>query len=132
MVEMEKLTGRKLEFAGGSTFYVGDKGVMLTGTYGEGMRILPEEKHQAFKAPEPIIPRIKDSHQGNFLKAVRGGEPAVANFDYAAPFAEMMLLGDLAIKAGLGQKVEWDGNKVTNKPDLNRFIKREARKGWEY
>ncbi|MDF2440724.1 MAG: hypothetical protein JWN98_1708 [Abditibacteriota bacterium] len=130
MEEMEKLTGRK--FRDGATFYVGDKGIMYTGTYGEGVRILPEEKHLAFKMPEPIIPRVKDSHQGNFLAAVRGGPPAVANFDYAAPFAEMVLLGDLAIKAGVGQKVEWDGNKCTNRPELNRFLKRQARKGWEY
>jgi len=43
------------------------------------------------------------------------------------------LVGLLAMKAGVGKKVEWDGPNVrcTNLPGLNRFVKRECRKGWE-
>ena len=35
--------------------------------------------------------------------------------------------------AGKGQKVEFDAEKmeVTNIPDLNKYIRREYRKGWE-
>jgi predicted dehydrogenase len=132
MLEMEKLTGRN--FGDSATFYIGDKGIMYTGTYGGGVRILPEEKHKAFPVPPIVIPRVGMSHHRDFFRAVRGGQPAVSNFDYAAPFTEVILLGDLAIKAGQGRKIEWDADKkqVTNLPEMNRFVGRPYRKGWEY
>ncbi|MDD5522380.1 MAG: Gfo/Idh/MocA family oxidoreductase [Kiritimatiellae bacterium] len=128
--ELEKKYNRN--FGGNGTIYVGDKGYMYTGCYGEGTRIVPEEKHQEFPIPEKIIPRIKGSHQDNFLNACRGGEPACANFDYSARFTEVILLGSLAMIAGERKKIEWDGPnmKCTNIPEINNFLKREGRKGW--
>ena len=35
---------------GGGTIYVGTKGVMVTGTYGDNPRILPKDKHDEFPA----------------------------------------------------------------------------------
>ena len=72
-------------------------------------------------------------HQG-FLQAIRGGGAPCSNFaDYAGPFTDMMYVGFLAMKAPLGKKVEWDGAAIrsTNLPELNRFARREYRKGWE-
>jgi hypothetical protein len=45
----------------------------------------------------------------------------------------MVLLGCLAMRAGLGKKVVWDSAamKVTNLPELNRMVQRQYRKGWE-
>ena len=44
----------------------------------------------------------------------------------------MVLLGNLAIRAGVGTKVQWDSPamKSTNVPELNRVVQREYRKGW--
>jgi hypothetical protein len=46
---------------------------------------------------------------------------------------EFVFLGQLAEKAGVGKKVEWDAHKrcCTNMPELNRIVKRQERKGWE-
>ena len=43
---------------------------------------------------------------------------------------EMVLLCNVAIRAG--KKIEWDAEKlqVTNAPEANRFVKREYRAGW--
>ena len=45
----------------------------------------------------------------------------------------MVLSGQLGMFAGMGKKVEWDVEKMqcTNLPEMNRFIRREYRKGWE-
>jgi predicted dehydrogenase len=131
VVELQKKYNRKLDSNG--TLYVGDKGVMYTGTYGGGTRILPEEAHKAFPPPPQTLPRVKGGHHASFFNAVRTGEPASSNFEVAAKLTEMILLGCLAIKAGLKKKVEWDGERMvcTNIPDLNRHLKREYRKGWE-
>jgi hypothetical protein len=44
-----------------------------------------------------------------------------------------MLVGLLATRVPVGQVVEWDGPamKCTNLPELNQYVGREYRKGWE-
>jgi hypothetical protein len=44
-----------------------------------------------------------------------------------------MYVGHLAMRAGVGKKLLWDGPnmKCTNMPELNQYVKREPRKGWE-
>jgi hypothetical protein len=81
-----------------------------------------------------MIPRptargpIEDLYQ-----AIRGGSAPVANFNYAGPFTEFILSGQLAMLAGPGKKLEWDAAamKCTNVPDLNQYVQRSYRKGWE-
>jgi len=57
----------------------------------------------------------------------------MTSFNYAGPFTEFILTGQLAMFAGPEKKVEWDSTamKCTNEPELNRFVQREYRKGWE-
>jgi predicted dehydrogenase len=128
--ELEQKHGEKF---GGGTLYVGDKGVMVTGTYGENPRILPKEKHDAFPKPEAKIPRSKHGAKGDFLAACKGGEPASSNFDVSGPFTEFILSGVLAERAGKGKKLEWNVEKMlcTNVAEVNQWVKRDYRKGWE-
>ncbi|MCX5670523.1 MAG: Gfo/Idh/MocA family oxidoreductase, partial [Planctomycetota bacterium] len=128
--ELEKKYDRKL--GGNGTLYIGDKGIMHSGTYGEGARILPEEKHKAFPPPAKSLPRTKGSFD-DFLAACRSGKPATASsFEVGAVLTEIVLLGNLAQKAGVGKKVEWDGPnmKCPNVPEANALVQRENRKGW--
>ena len=127
--DLEKKYGAKF----GGTVYIGDKGVMTTGTYGEFPRILPFEKHEAFGKPKQQIARSKHGCKGDFLAACKGEGPASSNFDYAGPFTEFVLTGVLASRAGAGRKIEWDVAKLlcTNLEDVNRWVKRAYRKGWE-
>lgn len=70
-------------------------------------------------------------HFEEWVRAIRGGEPAMSNFpDYAGPLAETVLLGNLAVWAG--QRVEWDAQnmKAKNVPGLERLIKPVYRKGY--
>jgi hypothetical protein len=118
-------------FGGDGTLYIGDKGIMHSGCYGDPSRIIPEEMHKAFTPPPKTLPRVKGTHYTNFFAACRGGPPAVSDFSYASKFTEVMLLGCLAVRAGVGRKLEWDGNKFTNAPDMNKYLQREYRKGWQ-
>ena len=131
VVELEKKYGRDLK--NGGTIYIGDKGVMVTGNYCGSPRILPEEKHRAFRMPAKQLPRIKGTHYTDFLRACKGGPAACSNFDYSGPLTEMVLLGCIATKAGVGKTVEWDSAnmKCTNLPEMDSLIHRQYRKGWE-
>ena len=70
----------------------------------------------------------------DFLRAIKeGGDPPSSNFpDVSGPYLEALLVGNLAMLAGQGKKVEWDGvnMRCTNLPELNQHVRREYRKGW--
>jgi predicted dehydrogenase len=120
------------EFDSSGTLYVGEKGVLYTGTYGGKMHIMPLEKMNQITQPPRSLPRPKNI-MTDFLNAVREGKrETAADFDYGARLTEFTLLGNLAQHAGVGKKVEWDGPsmKVTNLSELNAWIKRPYRKGW--
>jgi predicted dehydrogenase len=131
VLELEQKYGRAL--GDGGTIYVGQKGIMYSGNYCESPRILPEEKHRQFPRPPRKLPRLKGTHQADFLRAVKEGKKAASDFEYAARLAEMVLVGCLAERAGPGRKVVWDGAamKCSNLPELDSLVHREYRKGWE-
>jgi predicted dehydrogenase len=115
------------------TLYVGDKGVIYTGTYGDRMHIVPYQKMKETPEPPKTLPRPKNIFV-DFLDAIRAGKRETAvPFEYGTRLTEFALLGNLAMKAGLHKKVMWDGPKmkVTNMPELNAWVKRPYRKGWK-
>jgi predicted dehydrogenase len=121
------------KFDSSGTLYVGEKGFLYTGTYGNKMRIVPQK--QMLETPEPpkTLPRTS-AVASDFLQAVREGRADTAsNFDYSARLTEFTLLGNLAQRAGAGQPVEWDGPnmKVTNLANLNQWVKQDYRAGWQ-
>jgi len=114
--------------SGNGAIFIGDKGTIVEG------RIVPETKMQDYKKPEPTIPRIKegaDGHEQNWIDACKGGPAASANFDYAGPLTEVVLLGTVANRMP-GKLLEWDGPnmKITNSPEANELISRKYRAGW--
>ncbi|HWD18749.1 MAG TPA: Gfo/Idh/MocA family oxidoreductase [Verrucomicrobiae bacterium] len=116
----------------GGTLYIGEKGVIFTGTYGEKMHILPLDSMSERPKPPQILARPADIFT-DFVQACRAGRSETsAPFEYGTRLTEFSILGNLAQKAGLHQKVEWDGPnmKVTNIPELNHWVQRENRKGW--
>ena len=122
-----------LDAGDSGTLYVGEKGVIFTGTYGDKMHIVPYEKNKETPAPPKTLPRPKNVFT-DFLDAVRAGKTETAvPFDYGTRLTEFAILGNLAMKAGVGKKVLWDGPnmKVTNIPELNAWVKRPYRDGWK-
>ena len=81
---------------------------------------------------EPPFSLGQFSLEAHFLNACKEGYQPASNFSYGGPLSEMVLLGCLAIRAGAGQKVEWDSAnmKCTNVPEVNALVKREYRPGW--
>jgi predicted dehydrogenase len=126
-----KYPGEKFE--GNGTLYVGEKGILFTGGYGTDPHIVPKAKMSEITKPPKTLPRPRGSFT-DFLDAVRAGRTDTATpFEYGARLTEFIILGNIAQLAGKGNKVEWNGPemKVTNLPELNRFVNRPYRKGWE-
>ena len=121
------------KYVDSGTFYVGEKGVFYTSTYGQEMHLVPREKMKDIPAPPKSLPRPQGSF-ADYLRACREGKTDTASsFSYGSRLTEFTLLGNLAQHAGRGKKVDWNGPamEVTNLTDLNRWVKREYRKGWQ-
>jgi predicted dehydrogenase len=133
--ELQKRSDFEIDqtFASGGTFYVGTRGILYSGNYGNRPRLIPDDAHQAFPVPPVQIPRIRESHFAHFLRCCKERKPTCADFTYAAGITEFLLLGHLALKAGPGRRVEWDGANMRcpNLPELDRWIRRQHRPGWE-
>jgi len=119
--------GRKIT----SVIFIGDKGKLMCGEYGDNPRLIPETKMQEYKRPPKTLPRVKGSHEQNWIDACKGGEPACSNFDYSGPMTEAVVMGNLALRR-LDQKLLWDGEnmKVTNDDKANEYVRPAYREGW--
>jgi hypothetical protein len=124
--------GRRLPESG--TIFVGSKGKMWCETYSESPRLIPESAMQAFVRPERTLPRVPEGragHERNWLDAIRQKGKAVSDFDYAGPFTETVLLGNVALRFP-NERLQWDSAalKVTNKPEADQFVQHQYRPGW--
>jgi predicted dehydrogenase len=113
--------GRELPDSG--NLYIGDKGAILDS------RIVPEEKMKAYKLPPKTLPR-RSGTWGEWIEAIRGGEPAGCHFEWASVLTETVLLGNIAIRAG--RRLEWDadGTRFTNHDSANQYVQEAYHNGW--
>jgi predicted dehydrogenase len=117
--------------AGGGVLYIGSTGKMLQDTYGERPRLLPVESHNSYGAPQERLPRVPhQSHEMNWVNAIRGREPVSCPFSYAAHLTEIMLLGIVSLRANA--KLAYDGAamRVTNDAAANDLLTRQYRPGF--
>ena len=112
----------------------GDKGCLMTGERPDSPRLLPDERWREFRksVPPKTIPRIKGGHYREWTDAIRGDGPQPgSHFGYAAELTEMVLLGVLAVR--FGGRIDYDAArmKITNRPELNAYLRIPAREGWK-
>jgi predicted dehydrogenase len=131
MKQAEKDYGIEL---GEDTLYIGDKGRYLTGGHASAARILDEERAKEFGEAPKVLPEAHGGPIEDLYYAIRNGTTPVSNFpDSATPLTAFVLSALLAQRAGVGKKVEWDVEKseCTNMPELNEYVGRTYRTGWE-
>ena len=126
--------GRRMGDDDGGVLFVGDKGLLMCGCYGKGPRLIPETRMKEYKQPAKTLGRVpggEGGHERDWVRAIKTGKPSSANFDYSGPFAETVLMGNLAIRFP-GRELLWDGEnmKVTNDADADAYVKRQYRAGW--
>jgi hypothetical protein len=103
---------------------IGDKGKMY------GHEIIPQARAKEVGPPTRVLPR-SPGHYVEWVQACKGGAAAGSNFvDHAAHLAEVVLLGNIAIRTK--GKLLWDGvnQRFTNSEAANQLINPPARKGW--
>lgn len=107
--------------------FVGEEGYLLLPHVG-GPQLFPLEKFR--DVPRPKLPTI--DHYHSWVDACMGIGTPSANFDYAGPLTEALLLGVVANRFP-DTELRWDAAnlRVTNLADANTLIRRPYRKGFE-
>ncbi len=110
--------------------FVGDKGKILAGFHVDNPRLIPEKRMKAIETSQPGI--IPDRTKGFklFLEACRSGKQCPGSFTEAMPITEAVNLYAVALRSGRLLKYDGKGMKITNLPDVNKYLSREYRSGW--
>ena len=116
-------------FEDNGSLLVGEKGAALLDTYGDQHKLLPEKDFQGFQPPEKTLKR-SPGHMRDWIEAAKNGGQSCSNFEYAGSLTGMVLLGNLALRAG--KRIEWDAEnlRATNASECEEMIKPAYRKGY--
>jgi hypothetical protein len=135
----------------GGVLLIGTKGKMLLDCYGANPRLLPTRLMKETTLPKPTLQRVPEGHYQQWVNAcIAGYGKGITSspFEYAGPFTESILMGNLAIRSWMiknpklkgwedkyvgRKKLLWDAAsmRVTNFDEANQFVKREYREGWD-
>jgi hypothetical protein len=134
------MQGGKLTNQG--TLAIGTKGIIFApDDYAERIYlVLNDEKdfvdgkqHPACLEVPKTIPR-SPGHDREWFNAMKEGKPELAysRFEIAGYLTESILLGCIALRVGVGRRMEWDGPNMrsTNIADAAQFVTRQNRAGW--
>jgi len=114
------------EVPGAGSIFVGTEGVMLLPHYSLPA-LFPKTKFKDFKFSH--VQGLK--HWEQFVEACRGSGKTTADFAYAGPLTETILLGDIAARFP-HTTLEWRSRKLNfNLPEANQYVRRKYRAGWE-
>ncbi|RYE20896.1 MAG: Gfo/Idh/MocA family oxidoreductase, partial [Sphingobacteriales bacterium] len=139
---------------GNGMLFIGTKGKMMAGTYGVGATLLPTSRSKEVNIPKTLarVPGGDSGHYAQWVEAAIAGygkKEVSSPFELAGPLTEALLMANLSIRGhdimrqnadgkgssfpGRDIKLLWDNQnmKVTNFDEVNQFVKRQYRAGWE-
>jgi len=109
------------------SLFIGTKGVMMLPHIARA-QLFPEKDFENWTRPKVT----ENDHWQQFVEACRGNGQTAANFDYAGPLTEAILLGSVAARFPHAT-MQWNAKKLkfTNLSEANQYVRRRYRKGWE-
>lgn len=142
----EMLPDEMMGDGGNGYIFEGTKGKLI-GNYERPPLLLPSTRMKEVTLPAATLPRVPGAEEGHYTQWVDaclagyGNMQVSSPFEFAGPFTEAVLMGNLAIRSynmrnGYNfpgrKKLLWDAKnmKITNFDEANLFVKREYRKGW--
>jgi len=137
--QIEEQMGRELDWGDtgekkwrdwAGTLIVGTEGKIYANGHNTVFSLLPEEKFKGVQREKPEKVEPSRGHEQDWLEACKGGKPAWANYDYAGPFTEFNMLGNVGTQ--FEGVLEFDPLecKITNNAEADKALRCEYRKGW--
>jgi hypothetical protein len=121
------VTAGQVSAGGSGVLFVGNKGMLLADY--RRHRLLPAKQYQDFVRPKAFLPESIGHHK-EWIQACQHGGPTTCSFDYSGALTEAVLLGMVSYRSG--QALDWDEKalRVTNVPEVERFLRSSYRKPW--
>ncbi|MFP6583014.1 MAG: Gfo/Idh/MocA family oxidoreductase [Candidatus Hydrogenedentota bacterium] len=106
---------------------VGEEGTMIIPHY-LMPELYPKENFENYPYPEMKT----RNHYHEFVEAAMGNTVAGANFDFAGPLTESVLLANVANRFP-GEKLQWNAKRLRfdGRPDATKLLKRRYRRGFK-
>ena len=134
----------------GGAIFEGTKGKLMVDCYGANPRLLPTKLMTQTTMPKETIARVPEGHYIQWVNACIDGYgkgKTSSPFEFAGPFTESILMGNIAIRTWMMQnpnlkgwndkylgrkKLLWDAQnmKITNFDEANQFVRYPYREGW--
>ena len=142
----ELLPDEKMGDGTNGFIFEGTKGKIM-GSYNIPPKLLPTSRMTEVTFPNPTIPRVEGQEAGHYTQWVEAclagyGKMQVSSpFEFAGPFTEAVLMGNLAIRSYSmkennqypgRKKLLWDAKnmKILNFEPANQFVHPPYRQGW--
>jgi predicted dehydrogenase len=119
-------------FEDGGQLWIGDRGKLVADMYGRTPRLLEAAKDAEIKANPPAVkyPRV-ESVYAEWIDACKAGtQPGSSFAGHSGPLTEMVLLGNLAVRAARPIEVNPDTGAVTTTGLPGEWITPRFREGW--
>ena len=112
--------GEQMGDRNGGALFIGSKGKISCGLFGDNYLIFPKQVRDNIGEPAPSIRRVKEGTNGHWMDWVRACKESPgsrvetsSNLEYAGPFSESVVMGNLAIRLqGLNKTLLWDGENM--------------------
>ncbi len=141
----DELMAENKELAEEGMMLVGEKGRILGGFLCDNPQLIPEARMRSYRAEHPSSePPSRQpgsgrrqgggsfGHEAAWITAFKGGPASYGDFLLARPICDAVNLASISLRLG-GRRLLWDsaGERITNLPEANKFLRRECRPGWE-
>ncbi len=110
--------------------FVGEKGIIMSSEFNlREPYVLAGDKKLAEKLKKDENFE-RASGVRRFVDAIKAGEQTEGSFRNAWPITEAVNLYAAALRSGKNLKYDSASRKITNVPEVNKYLTREYRKGW--
>jgi predicted dehydrogenase len=120
--------GKEFPFAG--ALIVGTKGTIHSTGHNATFTLVPAEKFQGIETQRPQQVDASRGHERDWLIACRGGKPAWANFEYAVPLNEFLMLGNVATQIEGAFTFHPLACRIVDNEEADGLLRPRYRDGW--
>jgi hypothetical protein len=109
--------------------FTGDKGKIMAGFHVDKPQLIPEKRMKAMPTSE-VVKKDKISGFQQFIDAIKAGKQCPGSFTEAWSLTEAVNLYAVALRSGRILKYDASKRNITNVREVNKYLTRDYRKGW--
>ncbi len=116
----------------GGQLWIGDRGKLVAGMYGQNPRLVDAARDKELKASPPPVkyPRVENVYAEWIAACKAGTQPGSSFAGHAGPLTEMVLLGNLAVRAARPIEVDPETGAVKTAGIPETWVKPVMKEGW--